>query len=127
MKYVIQYEDGDCQHLNNVTTQSLADMSVIDAVYELYTQLYVQDYQKEVFKRKWHAAIVAGNTDAVYTIEGTSKEVFICDAVIHGEAKLQLYVVLDNDKIFFIHPSKPLWVKKKHTNTYQSRGAKVTP
>ena len=124
MNYIIQYVDGEGV-FKPTLQEEINGRDLCEVIFDLYTKLYVQDFQLTEFKRKWHAVVVGGNVNAVHTEQGKPCEAINFSFTIHREKQFNQWAVINENKLFFIYPDRELWVKAHTTQLYQTRGNRV--
>lgn len=124
MNFIIQYEDGEGL-VKATPHEAINGREITEVVFDLYTRLYVQDFQIESFRRKWHAIIAGGNEHAVCTETGAKREAFNVSITIHGQSQFNQWIVIDGNDLYFIYPERELWVKRTTQYRYSTRVTKA--
>lgn len=113
MTYIIHYEDGSMENFKATTTQVLGELSITQALLTLYAKMYVQDFHLDEFKKWWSARAVGTLTLALFKSDGTPiSEVVHFSVAMERTRTVDLYLAIDNDRVFLIHPTKALRANK---------------
>lgn len=113
MSYIVYYEDGSMENVEPKTHHVIGQLSISEALFELYCKMYVQDFRLEEFKKWWSANALNTYTHALYRKDGTRINELVHYSVAMDRTKtVELYLAIDNGQVFFIHPTGQLRANK---------------
>ena len=119
MTYYILYEDGSTEEYTPSITQTIGTLTISDALFALYTKLYVQDFRVAEFKKWWSPTVCGSLNQALYTsqlpLAEHAKEIIRYSVAMDRTKTVELFLAIDGDVVFFIHPSKTLRANKVTT------------